>query len=229
MDTRTLIDNLLDSAKSLKDKGVEVAEDKLNIPQAGAERDAMLSGMGKGALAAGALALLLGTRSGRSLTGGVLKLGSLAALGGLAYQGYRKWQAGNGGVEDNAPGDQAQEVSAMEDDVHSRLILSAMIGAAKADGHIDDSERVNLQNYIDKIGESAELTAFVESELSKPLDPSELASRVNSQEVAAEVYLASLLIIDQSNFMAKTYLSELAKALALPPELVASLSTEFNA
>ena len=229
MDTRTLIDSLLDSAKSFKDKGIEVAEDKLNIPEAGPEREAMLSGLGKGALAAGALALLLGTRSGRSITGGALKLGSLAALGGLAYQGYRNWQASSSGTGDSAPVNSAGAEADKEDDAHSRLILSAMIAAAKADGHIDDSERVSLQNHIDKIGESAELTAFVESELSKPLDPSGLASQVGNQEVAAEVYLASLLMIDQSNFMANTYLSELAKALALPADLVASLSTELDA
>ena len=30
---------------------------------------------------------------GRKLTGGALKLGSLAALGGVAYKAYQNWQA----------------------------------------------------------------------------------------------------------------------------------------
>ena len=48
MDTRNLIDSLLASGKTLADKGRDVAEDKLNIPEQGPERDAMLSGLGKG-------------------------------------------------------------------------------------------------------------------------------------------------------------------------------------
>ena len=50
----------------------------------------MFSGLGKGALMAGGLAALLGTGAGRRLTGGTLKLGGLAAIGGLAYQTYEK-------------------------------------------------------------------------------------------------------------------------------------------
>lgn len=222
MDTRSLIDSLLTSGKELTSKGRDIAEQKLNIPQQGAERDVMLSGMGKGALAAGALALLLGTRGGRSLTGGVIKLGSLAAIGGLAFNTYRDWQLKNQAPDSPviAASNPAEDTS----DEHSRLILSAMIAAAKADGHINKDERIGLQNYIDKIGESPVLTAFVEAELAKPLDPGDIANQVKNQETAAEVYLATLLIIDQSNVMAKSYLKELGRALALPYDLIASLN-----
>lgn len=223
MNTRNLIDSLLSSSKELTDKGRDIAEQKLNIPEQGAERDAMLSGMGKGAMAAGALALLLGTSGGRSLTGSVLKLGSLAAIGGLAFKTYRDWQASN--QSDESPTIDIVNPAEDTSDEHSRLILSAMIAAAKADGHIDTDERIGLQNYIDKIGESSVLTAFVEAELAKPVDPGDIAAQVKNQETAAEVYLASLLIIDQSNVMAKTYLDQLARAMALPPDLVASLNS----
>ncbi|MBX2869431.1 MAG: tellurite resistance TerB family protein [Acidiferrobacterales bacterium] len=226
MDAKSLIDQLLVNGKQFAEKGRGVAEEKLNIPEGGAERDAMLSGMGKGALAAGALAILLGTKGGRSITGGALKLGGLAAIGGLAYKTYKDWQAGNGNDDTNSAFEEVELETVSED--HGRLILSAMIAAAKADGHIDDNERTGLQNYIDRIGESPELSAYVERELSKPLDPGDIASKVSSQEVAAEVYLASLLIIDQENFMAKSYLEGLARALALPPELVASLNQKVD-
>ena len=173
-------------------------------------------------MAAGALALLLGTKSGRSITGGVLKVGSLAAIGGLAYKTYKDWKSNN----ENPDSPSTEVFNPAEDtsDSHGRLILSAMIAAAKADGHIDSDEKAGLQNYIDRIGESEDLTRFVEAELTKPVNPGEIADQVPNQEVAAEVYLASLLIIDQSNVMAKTYLTELAKALALPPDLVANLN-----
>ncbi|MGB5707742.1 MAG: tellurite resistance TerB family protein [Arenicellales bacterium] len=222
MDTRTFLDDLLASGKTLGEKGKNYAEEKLNIPESGPEREAMLSGLSKGALAAGVLGLLLGTKGGRMVTGNAIKLGSLAAIGGLAYKTYRDWQA----KKQNTTSDQMLAINPTEDnsDEHSRLILKAMIGAAKADGHINENEKISLQNYIDELGESSVLSDFVEQELAKPLDPGDIAKHVDNQETAAEVYLASLLIIDQSNFMAKTYLDELAKALALPPDLVANLS-----
>ncbi len=80
MDTKSLLDELLQSAKQMASQGQEVAETKLGVPEEGPDRDAMLKGMGKGAMAAGALALLLGTGAGRRLTGTALKLGSLAAI-----------------------------------------------------------------------------------------------------------------------------------------------------
>ena len=223
MNTSSLIDSILASAKNLTEKGKNIAEEKLNIPGEGNQREAMLSGMSKGAMAAGALALLLGTRGGRSLTGGVLKVGSLAAIGGLAYTAYRQWQEKSQGSDEARTAESNTEPRNISDQ-HSRLILSAMIAAAKADGHIDQNERIGLQNYIDRIGESAELSSFVETELNKPLDPGDITNQVKDQETAAEVYLASLLIIDQSNVMANTYLKELARALALPPELIANLN-----
>src|SRR5512139_1839151 len=46
-------------------------------------------------LATGAIAaVLLGTKTGRSLTGSALQLGGLAAIAGLGYQAYKNWQAG---------------------------------------------------------------------------------------------------------------------------------------
>ena len=47
----------------------------------------------KGAAAGGALALLLGSRGGRSLGGKALKIGTVAALGTLAWKAYHEWQA----------------------------------------------------------------------------------------------------------------------------------------
>lgn len=229
MDAKTLIDQLLSSGMDIANKGKGIAEEKLNIPEQGAERDAMLSGLGKGAMAAGALALLLGTKGGRSITGSALKIGSLAAVGGLAYKTYKDWQAEKDDQTDSGSDvAEAADMQPEESEEHSRLILSAMIAAAKADGHIDESEKTGLQNYIDRIGESAELSAFVESELAKPLDPGDIADKVANQETAAEVYLASLLIIDQENFMAKSYLDGLAKALALPPDLVSTLNGKVD-
>ena len=103
MDSKAFLEQLLASARNVAQQGRGLAEEKLGVPEAGSERDAMLSGMGKGALAAGALALLLGTDAGRRLTGTAVKLGGLAAVGGLAYKAYQNWRAGSGAGTEPMP------------------------------------------------------------------------------------------------------------------------------
>jgi len=230
MNTKDLLESLLNSAQGMAQQGRAQLEEKMGIPEQGAQRDAELSGLGKGALIAGVAAMLLGTKSGRKLTGTAVKLGGLAALGGLAYKGYQNWQQNNAQKADNPiDAKHYQPIESLPEeqaDNRSKVILSALIAASKADGHIDDAEQARIESYVDKFSQSEELTQFVHTELAKPLDPGEIAMACDSPELANEVYLASMLVIDQSNFMEKTYLNELAKQLALDPDLVASLEQQ---
>lgn len=72
MDSKTFFDQLLQAGRELAtqgrdlaSRGVDIAEQRLGLPEEGPERDAALSTLGKGAVAGGVLALLLGTGSGR--------------------------------------------------------------------------------------------------------------------------------------------------------------------
>lgn len=231
MDARSLLDSLLSAGSSMVQQGQQVAEDKLNVPKDGSERSAMLNGMGKGALAAGALALLLGTKTGRSVGGGALKIGSLAALGGLAYKAYQSWQDGNENSAQTAQTTQAapQSLEHLDNETlnaRSLKLLQAIIAAAKADGHIDDEEKQVINEFMQKLGDSAELSQFIQNELEKPLNPAEIAAETDTPGLAAEVYLMSRIIINESNFMEKAYLSELAKELNLADGLVAQLEEQ---
>ena len=230
MNTKDLLDSLLNSAQGMAQQGRAQVEDKMGIPEQGEQRDAQISGLGKGALVAGVAAMLLGTKSGRKLTGKAVKLGGLAALGGLAFKGYQNWQQNNAEQADNYVDEKnyqpIESLPTEKADQRSKVILSAVIAASKADGHIDAQEQARIESYISKFAESEELTQFVQAELAKPLDPGEIAMACDSPELANEVYLASMLMIDQSNFMEKTYLNELAKQLALDPSLVASLEQQ---
>ena len=76
-----LLDNLLSASKAVAEKGKNYAEDMLNIPEGGVERENKVDGLKKGALASAVLFGLLGTKGGRSLTGKVIKIGGIAALG----------------------------------------------------------------------------------------------------------------------------------------------------
>ncbi|MGV8836740.1 tellurite resistance TerB family protein, partial [Cellvibrio sp.] len=177
------------------------------------------------ALAGGALGLLLGSKQGRKMGGAVLTYGGLAALGAIAYKAYGNWQAQNQAT--TAAGPQTiDRIPPAQAEQHSRAILIALIAAAKADGHVDDRERQLIDGEIGKLTQDHELITWVDQELKKPLDPSAIAAVATTPEMAAEMYLASILVVDEENFMERAYLQELAKQLRLEPELQTELSTQ---
>mgnify|MGYP001815290277 CR=1 FL=1 len=231
MDARGLLEQMLQAGRSLASQGRDMGEQKLGVPQDGPERDAMLSGMGKGALAAGALGLLFGTKSGRKLGGSALKVGSLAALGGVAYKVYRDWQSQDaaGPVALQDPGLPVDRLPAEQAERRSLLLLRAMVSAAQADGHVDDDERRRIQQGMEQLELDSDARNFLQQELAKPADPAALASQADSPEAAAEVYLASLLAVNVDNYMERGYLDELAKQLGLSPELISRLEAEAQA
>ena len=188
-----------------------------------------------GAVAGGLLSLVLGSKGGRKLGGSALKLGGLAAIGGLAYKAYQDYQAGRpplgldlggrGGAAFAAP--QAEEPAllpppstpAFTSEATAQLVLSAMISAAKADGHLDDKERARIQGELGALDSAAQ--AFIDAELATPIDIDALAARATSPEVATQVYAASLIAIDPDTDVERAYLAELAARLKLDPALKA--------
>lgn len=228
MDARALLDQILQTGRQLAEQGQTTAEKKLGIPEAGAEREAMLSGMGKGAVAGGLLALLLGTQGGRKVGGSALKLGSLAAIGGLAYKVFQEWQAKQSGATP-AAGTPIGQLTGDRADDRSRAILRAVIAAAKADGHIDDEERERIGEKIRALNLDASAAQFIQEEIVKPLDVQEVAAGADSPEAAAEIYLASLMVINVDSDQERTYLAELTKQLQLDAGLVAQLEQQASA
>ncbi len=228
MDVRALFDQLLQSGRELASKGQSLAEQKLDIPKEGPQRDAALSSMGKGAAIAGVAAVLLGTGAGRGLTGLALKLGSLAAVGGLAYKTFQDWQAKRGGAPVD-PGPPVTGLSGPQLDQRGFALLRAMLAAAKADGHIDENEQAKIDAYLQKLKLDPDALHFVKNELAKPLNVKEVAAGADSPAAAAEIYLTSLLTIDVESEQERAYLDELARELKLPPELVSELLEQAKA
>jgi uncharacterized membrane protein YebE (DUF533 family) len=184
----------------------------------------MLSGAGKGALAAGALAVLLGTGAGRKLTGATLKLGSLAALGGLAYNAFENWKNKGGQLVNE--GKPVNELTGEASENRSKAILKAMIAAAKVDGHIDRQERNIISQHAEKLGLETSVAAFIKNELASPLDAKEVAAEADSPEAAAEIYLVSMMTLNLDNDKEREYLGQLAQALDLAPDLVGELEKQ---
>lgn len=228
MDTKGLLNLFLQSGQELASKGKDLVDKNIALPEDAGQRDAMISGAKKGALATGALAMLLGTRTGRKLTGTTLKLGSLAAIGGVAYQTYQKWQDQQDGISSD-PDKHAGSLSGPDLEKRSHALLRAMVASAKADGHIDEQELEKINEQMKQLNLGERASEFLANELIKPLDVQDIAAGADSPEAAAEIYLASRIVIDVHNKQERDYLDRLARALDLAPELVAQLEDEVSA
>lgn len=179
-----------------------------------------------GGLAGSALVGAMSGKKGKKLAKGALKVGALAAVGGLAYtayQRYRQGDPGNGGRWAHIPEERFAAVVDAEQGNGALLLLRAMIAAAASDGHMDSDERDRVFDEAGKLDLSPQEKATLFDELQQPLTMRDLVSQVDSPEVAVEVYAASLVAIDETREEGRTYLRALSLALDLPPELVASV------
>ena len=183
-------------------------------------------------LAAGALAaVLLGTGAGRKITGSAVKLGGLAAIGGLAYKAYQNYQAG----QQSRPETTAREPELLpppsETPFHpsqapqgeaefTLTLVRAMISAAKADGHIDDEERQKILGRLGLAGIDGDAGAFLEKELSSPLDLDQLVTGARTEAQRVELYTASRLAVRADTRAERGYLDLLAGRLDLPDNLI---------
>jgi uncharacterized membrane protein YebE (DUF533 family) len=225
MDTKTFLDALLKAGRELAEKGQTIAEDKLNLGESGATRDATVSGMKKGAMAAGVLAILLGTKTGRKVTGSAIKLGSLAAIGGIAWKAYQNYKNKNDTISSDNSVISINEFDDKEANQRSETLLKAMIAAAKSDGHVDDAELAEINKQIKSLGLEGNTAKIIREELAKPLDIAEIAALAKGDEAkGAEIYLVSAVVTDRENNKERQYLDDLAKAMKLPDELLAELN-----
>jgi uncharacterized membrane protein YebE (DUF533 family) len=225
MSAQSVLDQLLKSGTSL-------LESKRS-PMDGASSPGF-GQLGTAIAAGGVLGLLLGTKRGRSIGGSALKYGSVAALGAVAFRAYSQWQAQQAeqASPSGATGLSARTVNllpAPEVETHSRAILKALIAAAKSDGHLDERERALIDAEMVRLQTDASERAWLTAELQRPLDPAEVARSATTPELATEMYLASLLVIDDSSFMERAYLDELARQLKLPAALQAELEKQASA
>lgn len=234
MNTRSLLDQLLNAGKDLLQNQSQNQSTNRSNPTAPAASGSPLSGflgsVGGGALGGGAVSLLLGSKKARKMGGKVVAYGGLAALGVVAYKAYSNWQTQKQSqpsvpaIEDTPR--TVDRVPAIEVEQHSQAILRAIIGAAKADGHIDDRERELIDGEVAKLTGDPQLKQWFDQELRKPLDPADIAQSAKTPEIAAEMYLASIIMADEESYMERAYLDELARQLKLEPALKTELETQ---
>ena len=185
------------------------------------------TGQGASPLAVGGVAALAGALlggSGGAVKGG-LGGGAMALLGGLAASALSRSQQahGTGQPAQEAPlglrpAQNAAEAARL--DQTATLILAAMINAAKADGQVDQEELQRILGKLRKAGAEAEALDFVMSELKKPMDLERLIREVPDQQVAVQLYAASLLAIEVDTEAERQYLRRLAHGLGLDASVV---------
>ena len=145
----------------------------------------------------------------------------------LAYKAYGNWQAQQGTAPRNEP-QTLDRLPAAQVEQHSQAILKALVAAAKADGHVDERERALIEGEFTKLDNDQELQHWLHAELNKPLDPVDVARAASTPEMAAEMYIASVMLVDEESFMEKSYLDELARQLKLEPGLKAELEKQVR-
>lgn len=186
-----------------------------------AKRTAMTGAAG---LAAGML--LSGGGLGK-LAGNAVKLGAVAAVGGLAYNAWQNYQNGQQGNAATPASSQdafippASDVRGQEE--LGKSLVRAMIAAAKADGRIDADEKEAIFGKLETMNLSAEEKAWVFDELSTPLDINAVVARADTPEHATEIYAASLVAITADTASERAYLDALASKLRLAPALVSEI------
>ncbi len=191
-----------------------------------------------GGLAGGALSgAVMSNKKARKAAGTALKVGGLAALGGLAWKSYQAYKAEQGvaaarpqAAPPQVPADPVWNdldessfaIDSADQNPGSRqlLLIQAMIAAACADGHLDSEERQRIMARVGEAGLASDEKALVFDALQNPLGLTEISQRVDCPELAAEVYLASLLAVDGSRIEAELYLDALAFRLGVPQALV---------
>ena len=177
-----------------------------------------LNSFGGGALVGSLASMLLKKKGGGSL----VKAGSMAALGMLAYKAYQNWQGNQAQAQ---PQSAFAPIGQIAED-HSRIILRTMIAAAASDGLIDDAEK---QVIARESGDDPETAAWLAAEYANPATVEELAAAVgNDQALAAETYLAARLVCADLSRKEIVFLSRLSQALGLDDNLVESLEKQLE-
>ena len=178
-----------------------------------------------GGLAGSALVGAISGKKGKKMAKGALKVGALAAVGGLAYkayQGYRQNQAADNSWQ-NISEQRFEAVTHNPEGSGSMLLLRAMIAAAASDGHMDNEEQGRVFDEAGKLNLSQDEKARLFDELQNPKSLQQIVAEVRNPETAIEVYAVSLIAIGDWRPEAHTYLRSLALALELPGELVESV------
>lgn len=187
---------------------------------------------------------MLTGKKGRKVGTKILKLGGIAAVGALAYTAYQRYnrQQGatstmlgdRGGPAKLTPAPPGTAFMPKENDYAANealglTLVRAMIAAARSDGRLDAQESQAIFQRIESLGLDRESQSLLVTEMGRCVDMDAIVNSASSPEIAAEIYVASLLAIEVDTVAEKAYLAMLASRLQLPSGLVAELERQVEA
>ncbi len=144
--------------------------------------------------------------------------GLMAALGGSAAAGTSSAAE----MIDSLTGNTTASTT-VED--NAKLMIRAMIQAAKADGEIDDAEKDKIIEHLQ--GASEDEIAYVQEQLAAPLDLESLVADT-SEHARAQVYAMSAMTIRVDSAAERSYLDALASGLGLSDATQARIHTAMG-
>ena len=214
-----------DKLRQMADKAKDVAQDWGKSAQ---ELSKKAPGGTAGLVGAG----ILGAVLGGMLPKGAVRTVGAAGLGAVAWSFYQKWAAQNAAAQ-AAQGAGAQGADAMPhiamDDPAARLLVQAMIFAAKADGHIDATEDQRITAMLAQLYPGQDTTTLKQQMMTELPDPNALARNVSSPEQGEDVYRLSCLVTDIDTPAERAYLMALAQALNIEDTRRTALEQEAEA
>jgi uncharacterized membrane protein YebE (DUF533 family) len=209
-----------------------------------------------GLLSGGILTSLFG---GKNIVENATKVGGLALLGTLAYKAFDTYQQQKlsggaptvtGALKSSASGMMTQASGLLSDLMGTAheppaaltgpspanenpelplAIIRAMIGAAKADGHMDNAETQKIMGQLEAAGISSDEKMVLMQEMANTPDVQAISGAARTPQDSAQIYLAALLVCDSQCASEQDFLSSLAGALKLEPAFTANLQQELLA
>lgn len=182
-------------------------------------------------LAPGALgglaAMLVSSKSSRKL---LTKYGGKALIiGGGAAAGAVLWNKYKQRVSEAHQNESDFGVAHTPIDQRAERLVTALVFAAKSDGHIDEHERAAIEQNIHQSGYGQDAEQLIQKAMNRPLDPQWLAADVKNEEEALELYFLSCTAIDVDHFMERSYLSALGDALKIPQDVRDGIQQDLEA
>lgn len=181
-------------------------------------------------LAPGALGglagMLIASKSSRKLLkeygGKALIIGGSAAAGAVLWNKYRQRVRE---THQNEPEFGQQQTPPNQ---RAARLVTALVFAAKSDGHIDETERAAIERNIHQAGYEQDAEILIQQALDRPLDPGLLAADVKNEEEALEIYFISCAAIDIDHFMERSYLTALGDALKIPQDVREGMESDLQ-
>ena len=221
------------------------------LPQTGEQDSGAAQGFGRifgnsGILSPALLGGVVGALFGgslRSIAGGALLGGGGKALWDKYKQ--RIAQESGGFMPEDAAGELGQLAGGITGDAidggvgttyavtdnaaraRAERLLRALVYAAKADGHIDETESGAIREQFGKLDLGKD-GGLLEQVLAEQPDPAVVAKGVSNAEEALELFTVSASAATPDTFMEKAYMDGLAKALNIPDDVRTELVSKLH-